>query len=100
MAAPWHELRILGVHPIVPSVDEFEQALNIQWGSGLTGNDLERARQSVQAHFSGLFLIEIQLQPADAELDWSEITQPIPGQDRANWQVPYDERPVDEPTGR
>jgi len=85
---------------MVPSVEEFEEAIEIQWGSNLTGNELERARQSVQAHFNGLFLIEIQIQPADGELDWSEITQPIPGQDSSNWQVPYDERSVDEPTGR
>ena len=69
-------------------------------GSNLTGDELERARQNVQAHFSRLFLIDIRIQPADGELDWSEITQPIPGQDRSNWQVPYDERPVDEPRGR
>jgi hypothetical protein len=75
MASSLHEFRILGLHPIVPSVEELDEALRIQWGSGLAGSELERARESVKAHFSGLFLIEIQIKPADAEIDWFEIPQ-------------------------
>ena len=100
MATPLCELRILGVHPVIPSAEEFDQALEIQWGSGLAGSELERARQSVEEHFSELVLIEIQIEPADGEFDWSEITQPILGQDRSNWQVPHDEQPVDQAAGR
>ena len=100
MVSSLQELQILGVHPVVPSVEEFDEAVAIQWGPSLVGNELERARESVRAHFSGLFLIEIQIQPADAEVNWSEITQPIDGHDRSNWQVPYDERPIDQTTGR
>jgi hypothetical protein len=100
VASLLQELRILGVHPVLPSEEEFEEALAIQWGSNLAGNALKRARQSVHEHYNGLFLIEIQIEPADGEFEWSEITQPIRGQDPSNWQVPYDERPVDEPAGR
>jgi hypothetical protein len=100
MATPLHEIRILGVHHVLPSSEEFEEALETQWGAGLVGHDLQRARQSVQDHFSRLFLIEIQFEPADADLDWSEVAQPIVGQEKSNWQVAYNERPVDRSTGR
>jgi hypothetical protein len=76
MASPLREIRILGVHP-VPSSEEFGQALELQWGAGLAGSDLARAQLSVQDHFSHLFLIEIQIQPANANIDWSEFGQPI-----------------------
>jgi hypothetical protein len=100
VASSLKELQILSVHPVIPSVQEFDEAVAIQWGLSLVGNELERARASVREHFNRLFLIEIQIQPADAELDWSKITQPIDGLDRSSWQVPYDERPIDQPTGR
>lgn len=34
--------------------------------------------------------------PADAEFDWGEVTQEVPGQPRSNWQVAYDEQPLDD----
>jgi len=67
------ELRILGVHRVVPSVEEFEEALEIQLGSGLAGSELERARESTQAHFNDLFLIELQIQPADGKARGAEM---------------------------
>jgi hypothetical protein len=100
MATELRELRIRGVHPVLPSSEEFDEALEIQWGAGLEGTELERARQSVKEHFSGLFLIEIEIKPVDADFDWGEITQPIAGVDKSNWQVPFDEQPVDSVTGR
>src|SRR5438552_3073542 len=99
MATPLRELRILGVHPVVPSSEEFDEALKIQWGAALAGSELERARQSVQDHFGLLFLVEIQIKPANADFDWSEVTQPIVGQEKSTWQVAYDERAVDLSTG-
>lgn len=37
-------------------------------------------------------LCEIEIRADAPEIDFGELTQPIPGQDRSNWQVPYDER--------
>jgi len=89
------QFEILGTHFVVPTPAEFNEALEIQWGVGLLGAELERARQMVKEHFSGLFLIEVEITPTDAEIDWSNVTQPIAGQDRSNWQVAYGETRVD-----
>lgn len=94
------DFRVLGVHPVHPPAALFEETLRIQWGSDLTAIDLEHARQSVGEHFAGLYLFEVQLEPFDADIDWGEVTQPDPGQPRSNWQVAYDERPIDETAGR
>jgi hypothetical protein len=100
MSAAPHGLAIVGVYPVEPSDALFNETLEIQWGSGLSGEDLERARQHVRQHFDGLYLIEVQVEPADAEVPWAEITQPVPGQPPPNWQVPYDERVIDASQGR
>ena len=39
-------------------------------------------------------LIEVEVRDADT-FDWGRVTQALPGQPRANWQVPWDERPLD-----
>jgi hypothetical protein len=39
-------------------------------------------------------LIEVEFAEIDDEIDWMSFTQPLDGQDRSYWQVPYDERPV------
>ena len=44
-------------------------------------------------------LIELEVDPGDAEVEWGAITQPLDGQDRSYWQVPYDERPVPSASG-
>jgi hypothetical protein len=41
-----------------------------------------------------LFLLEAELDPA-APFSWDEVTQETAGQPRENWQVPYDEQPLD-----
>ena len=40
-------------------------------------------------------LIEVEFQQT-SEIDWSEFTQELPDQDRDNWQVPYDETPLND----
>lgn len=62
------------------------------WGDGLAGERLPEAQGQVRKHFEGLFLLEIEIEPHDAELDWSAITQPISGTPQDDWQVPFDER--------
>jgi len=42
------------------------------------------------------YLIEARLSPPEKDLDWGLVTQEVPGQPRGNWQVPYDERPLDQ----
>jgi hypothetical protein len=93
-------IKVLGVHPIELSDKLFYDTLEIQWGSGLTGLELEQAEQSVREHFSGLYQVEVQLAPPDAAIEWGEITQPLAAQPESNWQVPYDESVVDAGSGR
>jgi hypothetical protein len=35
--------------------------------------------------------------PPQSDYDWGAITQEVPGQPEDNWQVPYDEQPLDKP---
>ena len=85
-------LKLIGVHPVIPTEQEFQEAVAIQWGNDLTGQERERAEDHVREHFANLYLLEIEIEPAETEVDWTAITQPVEGQPRANWQVPYDER--------
>jgi hypothetical protein len=89
---PLESLRVLGVHPVVPTAAQFREAVEIQYGHDLTGQELAGAEDQVREHFAGLYLIEVCAAPVDAEIDWGAVTQPVEGQPRANWQVPYDER--------
>ncbi|MBN1517884.1 hypothetical protein JXA32_15070 [Candidatus Sumerlaeota bacterium] len=45
-------------------------------------------------------LIEVELNPPYLDYDWGGITQEDPGQSKDNWQVPWDERPLDAMGGR
>jgi hypothetical protein len=69
--AKLQQLRVLGLHPINPSEALFVETLEIQWGSDISGDELERARQHVREHFEGLYLIEVEVDPPDAEIDWA-----------------------------
>ena len=95
-------LRIVGLHPVVPTEDQFREAVAIQWGRGgdLTGAELAEAETQVRAHFANLFLIEVEVDPPDAAIDWSAVTQSIDDEPVSNWQAPYDERPSGEESGR
>ena len=99
MATQLKQIRILGVHPVIPSPAEFATTLEWQWGSNLAGHELENARQNVQEHYGRLFLIEIKIEPPTAKFNWGEFTQPIAGEPSSNWQVPYDERSIDKAAG-
>lgn len=94
MASDLQSLRIIGVHPVVPTEGQFREALDIMFGEGLTGRPLAEAQAEVRGHFDGLFLVEIAVEPSGAEPEWTAITQPIEGQPSDNWQVPYDEHPI------
>ena len=41
-------------------------------------------------------LVEVQFEQPEPDYDWAAVTQEEPGQPQANWQVAYDERPLDE----
>lgn len=45
-------------------------------------------------------LIEVRFDPPDADVSWLEFTQAEPDTPDTEWQVPYDEQPVDESAGR
>jgi hypothetical protein len=40
-------------------------------------------------------LIEVEFDAPTPDYDWGKVTQETPGQPRSNWQVPWDERPID-----
>ena len=42
------------------------------------------------------FLLEVKFRQPPEECDWVKITQRLPGLPSENWQVPYDERPLDD----
>lgn len=46
------------------------------------------------------YLFEVQLDPPNLEYLWGEVTQEVSGQPTENWQVPYDEQPLDESGNR
>lgn len=92
-------IRVLGVHPVTASDALFEETLEIQWGSELSGAALERAKACVHDHFAGLYLISIEVEPPDAEVDWTRIVQPAEDEPESNWQVPYAGQLVSPATG-
>jgi hypothetical protein len=87
-------LTVIGIHPVVPTRQQFDDALKVMWGEGLRGKELEKAKRDVQEHFDGLYLLEIEIEPPDADIDWTDLTQPVEGKPRENWQVPWDERRI------
>ncbi len=93
-------IQVIGVHPIVYSAADLDEALEIMRGPDLAGQELQEARIRTREHFESLRLIEIEVVPADAEIDWSGVTQSIPGVDESNWQAPYDEELIDAERGR
>ncbi len=93
-------LEIVGVHPVIPTEEQFRGAVVILYGAGLTGPELAQAEERVREHFARLYLLEIRINPPDGAVDWSALTQPIPGQPRRNWQSPYGVSPLDERGGR
>lgn len=92
--------RILGIHPVVPTAEEFREAVIILRGEGLEGPELAEAEARVREHFEGLYLIELQVGEDDPEFDWSCVTQPEEGWPPENWQAAYDEQPLDGEPGR
>lgn len=94
------DFKVIGVHRVECSATDFDETLEIMWGTGLTGHELVRARSRTREHFDGLRLIVIEVIPAEAEIDWSCVAQPLPGVARRNWQVPYEEELIDSVPGR
>lgn len=94
MSTPLRAVRVIGIHHVTPSPPQFDEALDIMWGDGLRGEELERAKQNVREHFEGLYLLEVEIEPGDADVDLGEFTQPVDDTPRESWQAPWDERPV------
>jgi hypothetical protein len=99
MVHPLRDVRVVGLHPVEMTPEMLDDAIEIQWGPGLEGDELADARGEVRAHFAGLYVIEIRLDPADAEFDWAEFAQSQDGVPESEWQVAYDEQPIDEAAG-
>jgi hypothetical protein len=45
-------------------------------------------------------LIEVEIDGQNERFDWGSVTQGDPGQPRANWQVAYDETPLNDEGSR
>jgi hypothetical protein len=43
-------------------------------------------------------LVEVRFDEPPDNLDWGKVTQEVDGQPQSNWQVPWDEQPLDEET--
>jgi hypothetical protein len=105
---PLQSLSILGVHHVAVSQELFNEALRVLWGIDpyddeedcLSDEDLRPIRDAATRHFEGLRLIEIQIEPADASVDWGKFTQRVACQPRSNWQVAYAETCLDPSSGR
>jgi hypothetical protein len=95
MSRSLFSLDVIGLHPVSATETELREAVTVQWGEDLSGEQLCRAEGLVREHFARLYLLEIEVKPADAEVNWSAITQPIEGQPPENWQTPYDESRLD-----
>jgi hypothetical protein len=90
-------MKIIGVHQYKPSKELFQEAIEHQWGTNLSGKEIEDAIENVKEHFDGLYLIEIvSASPLNSDFDWSAITQEVPDVPRNNLQVPYDEQQLDD----
>jgi hypothetical protein len=100
MATPARSLRVVGVHPVLPTSQQFREAVHVRSGSDLASEELSRAEDRVRAHFGGLYLLEIEVCPADSDIDWGAVTQPIRDEPSETWQVPYDEQRIGEDGNR
>ena len=49
----------------------------------------------IEAHEPCHLIEFVFAEPPDG-FDWGEVTQPVEGQPRANWQTPYDEQMVED----
>lgn len=68
MCASLADFRVLGVHHI----------------------EVQALAGDISKQIGEVYHVEVKLEPPDASIDWSLITQSIPGEHRSNWQVPYD----------
>ncbi len=96
MAQQLDSIRVLGVHPVVPTVQQFEKAVETMYGEGMRRLALSKAKKAVREHFDNVYLLEIEISPPGSVPDWSAITQPIAGESKDAWQVPFDEQPLDD----
>ena len=46
------------------------------------------------------FLVEVSFETPAEDYNWGEVTQKEEGQPESNWQVPYDEQPLDDTNKR
>jgi hypothetical protein len=100
MVSPLQDIVVRGVHLVTPNSQEFAIAISILWGANLAGEALALAEDNVRQHFDALFLIEIEVSPADGQFDWAQIWQPQMGKPTSEWQAAYDEHRVDQSGGR
>lgn len=90
------QVRIIGVHLLPVTEQLIGETLEWQYGSDLNDRQRQEAEVRVREHFAGLHLIEVELDPPDPEFDFGQITQKAPWLRKSNWQVPYDERQLDQ----
>jgi hypothetical protein len=104
---PLRDLAMRGVYHFPATPELFREALEVLWcvcddedNDEPYGDIDEQTLKAAREHFEDLYLIEVEIQPANALVDWGKFTQFRPDTPRSNWQVAYAERPIDEASGR
>lgn len=87
---------VRAVHPYTANNELLADTVRWQYGDRLSPEERRVAEDRVREHFGALYLLEVAGADLAGRFDWAQVTQEIPDLPRANWQVPYDERPLDE----
>lgn len=90
------QIRVVGVHRYFPTPEVSRDTADGMYGSTLDSLDPDQVQSDVDYHFEHLYLIEIDVEPSGAEMNWAKITQPNKSLPRSSWQVPWDEQPLDD----
>lgn len=91
---------VRGVHPYPATAKLLADTLVWQYGDNLSADERKAAEERVREHLASVYLLEVSGEDLTRRFEWGKITQEIPSLPRAQWQVPYEERPLDEGRSR
>lgn len=92
MSVALESIKIVGLYPFVADEQIVQEARDDFWGGEMT----EEREAHVQGFFRDLYLIELEISPANADIKWETITQPCSDQTGDYQQVPYFEERIGE----
>lgn len=94
---PGTPLLVRGVHQLPITNELLRRTIEGQYGSDLPEDEQEDAAAAAREHLESLYVIEVAGDSLDDTFPWRDITQRNPDLAQENWQVAYDERPLDSP---